>query len=1023
MKNTGTTTWTRAREYKLGTENPQDNTLWIGGTRVYLAANESIAPGQSKTFSFEISAPTKAGTYDFQWRMVQDGVEWFGDKTPNKRITVKAAANGAQFVSQSVPQQLQPGEKKTVAITMKNTGATTWTQAGQYKLGTQNPQDNTLWIGGTRVYLAANETIAPGQSKTFSFEITAPKTAGTYNFQWRMVQDGVGWFGDFTANVPIKVEAQSANAAEFVSQSVPQLLSPGEKTAVSITLKNVGATTWTQAGQYKLGTENPQDNTLWIGGTRVYLAANESIASGQSKTFSFEITAPKTPGTYNFQWRMVQDGVGWFGDHTPNMQIIVPEKIINIAQFISQSFPDRMQPGEKKTVSITMKNTGSTTWTQAGQYKLGSHQDNPIWTGDTRVYLSPNEAVKPGQTKTFTFDITVPTRAGTYSFQWRMVQDGVGWFGDLTSEEKITIDPLTFGPIFPIRPGLWPASEEESSTDDLDGDGIPQIRELQLAQAFFPTIWYDRGEKYTAPGGNGKRGNPNQPGRLVFRVRPHPQKQDYLAITYALLYNRDGGETGINAHPGDVEPFAITLAPKTDCALGYGILFIRTWAHEGTSAEHVDTDLLSSRCNYGFTANPVGREDVVLVSENKHGNYLSEWNCDWGLNTFGAENCDRDFTLGDVNAWVGFNAGEPGAPRHRDLGELGFPGEEMWARKKFCGGATPRNGCPGPVEEKFELYAPTDERFRDARFISQSVPAELKAGETKLVSITMKNSGSTIWNRENDYKLGALNPPNNTVWTINPWIYLGAGTSQVFPGGIEQFTFTITAPSTLGAYNFQWRMLQKNSEWFGDFTPNVAIQVKPTTDNPPAFTWEDDKFDGLTAGPLNGKNGWVLAAADRASAIVKSSDGGGNLLEIDPGTNATIVMNKNVPAQANGLHSLSLRVRVTDATEASLARIEVNTDPNTGWTKKFQVYIGNSMRVNHAKTGETVTFVSATQMGRWYALRFDMDLDKGLLEVWVDGSLAADNLKMHPGPILFLSLSGWDRAGAVSIDDLLGIRR
>jgi hypothetical protein len=34
---------------------------------------------------------------------------------------------------------------------------------------------------------------------------------------------------------------------------------------------------------------------------------------GQNVTFNFNVTAPSTPGMYNFQWKMVQDFVEWFG--------------------------------------------------------------------------------------------------------------------------------------------------------------------------------------------------------------------------------------------------------------------------------------------------------------------------------------------------------------------------------------------------------------------------------------------------------------------------------------------------------------------------------------------------------------------------------------------------------------------------------------------------------------------------------------------------------------------------------------
>jgi hypothetical protein len=64
------------------------------------------------------------------------------------------------------------------------------------------------------------------------------------------------------------------------------------------------------------------------------------------------------------------------------------------------------------------------------------------------------------------------------------------------------------------------------------------------------------------------------------------------------------------------------------------------------------------------------------------------------------DHCSFGFTMGGVNSWVGYNAGEPDAPRHRDLGPLGFPGELMWSGRNFCGGLERASNCPGPVEAK-----------------------------------------------------------------------------------------------------------------------------------------------------------------------------------------------------------------------------------------------------------------------------------------------------------------------------------
>jgi hypothetical protein len=88
---------------------------------------------------------------------------------------------------------------------MLNTGTTTWTVASLFRLGAINPYDNANW-GPNRIGLASGESIMPGQQKTFTWSVRAPAAAGIYNFQWRMVQDGVAWFGSPSTNIPVMVQ-------------------------------------------------------------------------------------------------------------------------------------------------------------------------------------------------------------------------------------------------------------------------------------------------------------------------------------------------------------------------------------------------------------------------------------------------------------------------------------------------------------------------------------------------------------------------------------------------------------------------------------------------------------------------------------------------------------------------------------------------------------------------------------------------------------------------------------------------
>ena len=315
---------------------------------------------------------------------------------------------------------------------MKNTGTVTWL-TGTHKLGSQSPANNTNW-GLSRATLSKN--VPPGSLGAFKFNVTAPTAAGAYNFQWQMILEGVGFFGDLSPNMPLTVGGGGgANNAGFVSQSAPSSMTAGQTTSVSVTMSNTGTTTWS-AGTYFLGSRNPDNNTTW-GLNQVSLGS--SVAPGGQATFSFNITAPSVAGSYNFQWGMMQNGVGFFGTSSTNVVINVTSGGgggTNNAAFVSQNMPAQMNPGQSASVSVTMSNNGTTTWA-AGTYSLQSQNPagNTTW-GLSRVNVA--SPVAPGSSATFTFNITAPA-AGTYNFQWRMAQDGVGAFGSLSTNVAVVV--------------------------------------------------------------------------------------------------------------------------------------------------------------------------------------------------------------------------------------------------------------------------------------------------------------------------------------------------------------------------------------------------------------------------------------------------------------------------------------------------------------------------------------------------------------------------------------------------------
>jgi hypothetical protein len=188
MHNAGTTTWTTAGGYKLGSVHPRDSRF------IDLPAGVSVAPTQDAHFSVQIDAPPVTGV-DLGWQMVQLGVDrdWFGDITPQHHVAwlFNSAACTAQL---QVPTTIPRGNTVAVQVTMKNNGTTTWTSGTGYHLGAVGYD-----FGAARHELTKD--VAPGASIDFEFTISAPPAAAA--FEWQMLQFSDHWFGQHSPRVTI----------------------------------------------------------------------------------------------------------------------------------------------------------------------------------------------------------------------------------------------------------------------------------------------------------------------------------------------------------------------------------------------------------------------------------------------------------------------------------------------------------------------------------------------------------------------------------------------------------------------------------------------------------------------------------------------------------------------------------------------------------------------------------------------------------------------------------------------------
>jgi len=264
------------------------------------------------------------------------------------------------------------------------------------------------------------------------------------------------------------------DAATGVSISAPSTMAPGSTAYVTVTIRNSGTTTWYPgvANPYRLGSQNPQDNTTW-GVGRVELGS--TVAPGGNAVFGFTITAPSTPGTYAFGWAMLREGMYWFGGNiSSSITVAVPPPVYD-AQLISASVPSSMTAGSYYNVSMTLKNTGNTTWTSP-DFSLANTDDNYTF-GPNRVAMSPS-TVAPGQSSTFNFQVRAPATAGSYTFQWGMVWEYHQRFGQ-NSTTYITVSapaPVTPRPTISVsRPSLTAGQSFTTSWSITDATSLTHV--------------------------------------------------------------------------------------------------------------------------------------------------------------------------------------------------------------------------------------------------------------------------------------------------------------------------------------------------------------------------------------------------------------------------------------------------------------------------------------------------------------------------------------------------------------------
>jgi len=285
------------------------------------------------------------------------------------------------------------------------------------------------------------------------------------------------------------------NDGLFVSQTnVPAFLQPGGTATVSITMKNTGTNVWSTVGGYKLCSQNPQSNTTWTGSSSVELTRD--VAPNEEYTFTFDITAPSTPGIYDFQWQMLDsigDDAGWFGSESANVSIYVG--VFNLATSGNLSADcGGFQAGKEvgylhdENIATPTAKAASSIWVE---YDFGAEYTITLAKlfGDSSG--SWNSQAWTLQAWNGSSYVDVFTNSSCFGLQWFEKTVNV-----TASKAKVTINGTASGTeVFELQImgtissnspaggyAAWASSNSVtgSITDDDDGDGLSNLMEYAL---------------------------------------------------------------------------------------------------------------------------------------------------------------------------------------------------------------------------------------------------------------------------------------------------------------------------------------------------------------------------------------------------------------------------------------------------------------------------------------------------------------------------------------------------------------
>ena len=457
---------------------------WLDSNSFALPSD--VAPGTSVTVPVTVNAPMKTGSMYLEATMFKNQQFWFSQAAA---IPVSVAAQtwiGAYDLT-AAPSEWRSGQTQNVTVTLTNRGNVPWPATGtnpvmlnlHFTTAAGGSSKMSSWLS-SQSYALPND-VAPGGSVTLTVPATAPAAHSGYMYlEAELFRNKLFWFPNWG---PLRVTVYGPWGGSYDLTQAPATWTTGDQQTFAVTLTNRGTQTWNASGtapvrlnfRFTTVPGGAAKQAYWL--TNQSFALPNDVAPGASVTFNVTLKAPVKAGSMYLEAQLYKNTQFWFQQWA---NLPVKDVLAFVASYNTCQVPTTWAPGQTRSVTLTVTNTGADAWPSSGTnpVKLDLHFTSAAggsaasakWL-TSQVYALPND-VAPGASVSLTVNATAPTTAGQLYLEAEMFKDHELWFQQW-SPSPATVGAPAFAADYNVcgAPSAWTKGQTQSFQVTLTNTG------------------------------------------------------------------------------------------------------------------------------------------------------------------------------------------------------------------------------------------------------------------------------------------------------------------------------------------------------------------------------------------------------------------------------------------------------------------------------------------------------------------------------------------------------------------------